>query len=109
MSFINLEQLPFVGMSYEFVGATQGAPFSAYIVKAKPGQGPPLHKHTYVEVAFTLEGYASITVGDEQREVKAGGIVVIPADTPHRFVNAGNTLLRQIDVHASPKFVQTNL
>ncbi len=109
MSFINLEQLPFVGMSYEFVGATQGAPFSAYIVKAKPGQGPPLHKHPYVEVAFTLEGYASITVGDEQREVKAGGIVVIPADTPHRFVNAGNTLLRQIDVHASPKFVQTNL
>src|SRR6266566_6506551 len=109
MSFPNLEQLPFVGMSYEFVGATQGAPFSAYIVKAKPGQGPPLHKYPYVEVAFTLEGCASITVGDEQREVKAGGIVVIPADTPHRFVNAGNTLLRQIDVHASPKFVQTNL
>jgi mannose-6-phosphate isomerase-like protein (cupin superfamily) len=109
MSFINLEQLPFVGMSYEFVGETQGAPFSAYIVTAKPGQGPLLHKHPYVEVAFTLEGCATITVGDEQREVKAGGIVVIPADTPHRFVNSGNTLLRQIDVHASPKFVQANL
>jgi hypothetical protein len=54
MSFINLEQLPFVGMSYEFAGETQGAPFSAYIVKAKPGQGPPLHKHPYVEVAFIL-------------------------------------------------------
>jgi hypothetical protein len=39
MSFIDLEQLPFVGMSYEFVGETQGAPFSAYIVKAEPGQG----------------------------------------------------------------------
>jgi hypothetical protein len=36
MSFISLEQLPFVGMSHEFVGETQGAPFSAYIVKAKP-------------------------------------------------------------------------
>jgi mannose-6-phosphate isomerase-like protein (cupin superfamily) len=88
MSFINLEQLPFVGMSYEFAGETQGAPFSAYIVKAKPGQGPPLHKHPYVEVAFTLEGRATITVGDEQREVKAGGIVVIPAETPHRFVKS---------------------
>jgi hypothetical protein len=72
MSFINVEQLPFVGMSYEFVGETQGAPFSAYVVKARPGQGPPLHKHPYVEVAFTLEGCATITVGDEQREVKAG-------------------------------------
>ena len=109
MSFIDLNQLPFVGMSYEFVGETQGAPFSAYIVNAKPGQGPPLHKHPYAEVAFTLEGCGTITVGDEQREVKAGGIVVIPANTPHRFVNSGDTLLRQIDVHASPRFIQTNL
>jgi quercetin dioxygenase-like cupin family protein len=109
MSFIDLEQLPFIGMSYEFVGETQGAPFSAYIVSAKPGQGPPLHKHPYVEVAFTLEGSATITVGDQQREVTAGGIVVIPADTPHRFVNSGDTLLRQIDIHANPTFVQTNL
>ena len=109
MSFTSLEQLPFVGMSYEFVGETQGAPFSAYIVKAKPRQGPPLHKHPYVEVAFTLEGYATITVGDEQREVKASGIVVIPAETPHRFVNSGDTMLRQIDIHASPRFIQTNL
>jgi quercetin dioxygenase-like cupin family protein len=109
MSFINLEQLPFVGMSHEFVGEIQGAPISAYIVTARPGQGPPLHTHPYVEVAFTIEGCATITVGDEQREVVAGGIVVIPANTPHRFVNSSNTTLRQIDIHASPKFIQTNL
>ncbi|HYJ07306.1 MAG TPA: cupin domain-containing protein [Chthoniobacterales bacterium] len=109
MSFLNVEQLPFAGMSHEFVGETQGAPFSAYIVNARPGQGPPLHTHPYVEVAFTLEGCATITVGDEQREVKAGGIVVIPANTPHRFINSGDTTLRQIDIHSSPVFVQTNL
>src|SRR4029077_5641721 len=55
MGFLNLEQLPFVGMSHEFVGEKEGAPFSAYIVTAKPGQGPSLHKHPYVEVAFTIE------------------------------------------------------
>src|SRR5882757_8933537 len=109
MSFLNLEQLPFVGMSYEFLGETHGAPFSAYIVNAKPGQGPPLHTHPYVEVAFTIEGSVTITVGDETREVKAGGIVVIPANTPHRFVNSGDTMLRQIDIHASSRFIQTNL
>ena len=108
MSFISLEELPFVGMSHEFVGERQGAPFSAYVVKAKPGQGPPLHKHPYVEVAFTIEGSATITVGDETREVKAGAIVVIPANTPHRFVNSGETTLRQIDIHASPRFIQTS-
>jgi len=109
MGFLNLEQLPFVGMSYEFVGETQGAPFSAYIVNAKPGQGPPLHTHPYVEVAFTIEGRASVTVGNETHEVQSGGIVVIPANTPHRFVNSGTTVLRQTDIHASPRFIQTNL
>jgi mannose-6-phosphate isomerase-like protein (cupin superfamily) len=93
----------------KFVGETLGAPFSAYIVKAAPGQGPPLHKHPYVEVAFTVEGSATITVGSEEREMKAGGIVVIPAGTPHRFINSGDTMLRQIDIHASPQFIQTNL
>jgi mannose-6-phosphate isomerase-like protein (cupin superfamily) len=109
MSFINLEQLPFVGMSYEFHGEKEGTPFSVYIVNAMPGQGPPLHTHPYVETAFILEGAAAITVGDETREVTAGAVVVIPANTPHRFVNTGETVLRQIDVHASPRFIQTNL
>jgi len=109
MSFLNLQQLPFVGMSYQFHGDKQGAPFSAYFVNAKPGQGPPLHIHPYVEVEFTLEGTGTMTVGDETREVSAGSIVVIPANTPHRFVNSGTGVLRQIGIHASPKFVQTNL
>lgn len=109
MSFINLEQLPFVGMSYEFHGEKQGAPISAYIVSAKPGEGPPLHLHPYVEIIFMLEGRATVTVGNEQREAKGGDVAVIPANTPHRFVNSGDTVLRQIDVHASPKFIQTNL
>ncbi len=56
-----------------------------------------------------LEGCASITVGNETQEVKSGDIVVIPANTPHRFVNSGDTILRQIDIHASPRFIQTNL
>ena len=109
MSFLNLEQLPFVGMSHEFIGERQGTPFSAYIVTAKSGRGPPLHKHPYVEVAFVIEGSARIMVGDEEREVQAGGIAVIPANTPHRFVNSGEGTLRQIDIHASSNFIQTNL
>jgi len=109
MSFLKLEQLPFEGMSYEFHGEKQSAPISAYIVNAKPGQGPPLHIHPYVETIFMLEGRAIVTIGDETREVDAGAIAVIPANTPHRFVNSGDTILRQIDIHASSRFIQTNL
>ena len=109
MKFLDTEQLPFVGMSYEFVGEDQDAPISAYIVKAKPGQGPPLHTHPYVEVIFMVEGQASVTVRDQTRTVKAGDIAVVPANTPHRFINSGSGVLRQIDVLASPTFIQTNL
>jgi quercetin dioxygenase-like cupin family protein len=109
MKFLDTEQLPFVGMSYEFVGEDQDAPISAYIVKAKPGQGPPLHTHPYVEIIFMVEGQASLTVGDQTRKAKAGDIAVVPANTPHRFINSGSGVLRQIDVHASPTFIQTNL
>ena len=48
---------------------------------------------------------ATCVAGDEQRAVKAGDIIVIPAGTPHRFVNSGDTPLRQLDIHANPKFV----
>jgi len=109
MGFTNLEQLPFVGMSYELHGDKNGTPISAYIVNAPPGKGPPLHTHPYVETIFMIEGRALVTIGDETREVKAGGIAIVPANTPHRFVNCGDAVLRQIDIHASPKFIQTNL
>jgi mannose-6-phosphate isomerase-like protein (cupin superfamily) len=109
MSFTNLEQLPFEGMSYEFHGERNSTPISAYIVNAQPGKGPPLHMHPYVEVIFMLEGRATVTIADETREANAGDIAVVPANTPHRFVNSGNAVLRQIDIHASPRFIQTNL
>ena len=109
MSLFNLNQLPFEGISYEFHGEKHSAPISAYIVNAPPGKGPPLHTHPYVETIFMIEGEARVTIGDETREVSAGAIAVIPANTPHCFVNSGDSVLRQIDVHASARFIQTNL
>ena len=109
MSFLNFGQLPFEGMSHEFHGERHDAPISAYIVSAPPGKGPPLHTHPYVETIFMIEGRATVTIGDETREVGAGAIAVVPANTPHRFVNSGDGFLRQIDIHASPRFIQTNL
>ena len=109
MKLVGLDELPAGGLSYEFEGENLGAPISAYIVNAKPGQGPPLHTHPYVETLFIMEGTATVTVGEEKREVTGGSIVVIPANTPHRFVNSGAGILRQIDVHASPRFIQRDL
>jgi mannose-6-phosphate isomerase-like protein (cupin superfamily) len=105
MNVINCAELPFAGMSHEFVGEAHGASISFFAVNAPPGRGPELHRHNYDEVIFVQEGRGTCIAGDAQREVIAGDIIVIPAGTPHRFYNSGKSPLRQIDIHASPKFV----
>ncbi len=105
MNLINREQLPFVGMSHEFVGKEHGVGNSIFFVTAPPGRAVRLHRHRYDEIIVVQEGCATCVVGDEDREVKAGDIIAIPAGTPHGFTNIGETPLRQIDIHASPDFV----
>src|SRR5437899_2341787 len=108
-SLLEVNGSALVVSQFTLYGDARGQRRPSYIVNAKPGQGPPLHTHPYVEVIFMVEGCATITLGDETCEAKAGGIVVVPANTPHRFVNSGETVLRQIDIHSSPKFIQANL
>ncbi len=48
------------------------------------------------------EGEARFTVGEEAIEATAGEIVV-PANTPHGFVNTGEGILRQVNIHAAPR------
>ncbi len=102
--------LPFVGSSYEFVGVDHGnVGVSIFFVEARTGRGAPLHRHEYDEILTTQEGRARLVVGDEIRETSAGDIVVIKARTPHGFINVGEGVLRQLDIHLNPTFQQENL
>lgn len=44
-------------------------------------------------------------VNDEVIEARAGQVVVVLADVPHTFVNTGAGRLRQVAIHASPRFI----
>jgi len=105
MNVINREKLPFVGLSHEFVGKEHGVANSIFFVTAPPGRKVRLHRHDYDEIIVVQGGRAMCIAGDEQREVKAGDIIPIPAGTPHGFMNIGDTPLRQIDIHAHSEFV----
>jgi mannose-6-phosphate isomerase-like protein (cupin superfamily) len=103
---IRQSELPLDGIAREFVGEDHGGiGFTFLLVDAAPGMGPALHSHPYPEVIIVQEGEATATVGEDTLVVKAGDIVIINAVTPHKFVNSGNGPLRQVDIHASPRFI----
>ena len=82
-----------------------GVNASLIFVDNLPGEGVRLHKHPYHEIFILLEGRSTFTVGSKTLDAGAGQIVVVRPDVPHKFVNSGTGRLRQIDVHASPKFI----
>ena len=84
-------------------------PTSIFVTAYDRGQGPQLHLHPYPEVFVVQTGTAAFTVGDEEITVAAGHIVVVPAETPHRFKGAGGDTLRVVSVHPSPTVEQTDL
>jgi mannose-6-phosphate isomerase-like protein (cupin superfamily) len=61
---------------------------------------------THVTNIFIVqEGRPLFTVGAETLDGQPGQIIVVPPETPHKFVNIGEGPLRQIDIHASKRFI----
>jgi mannose-6-phosphate isomerase-like protein (cupin superfamily) len=93
-------------ISRDFVGENHGGVGACVIfVDAEPGQGPRLHRHPYTEILIVLEGTATFDDGSSKREVGTGEIAVVGPDQPHGFVNTGQSRLKQIDIHLSPRFI----
>ncbi len=88
----------------EFQGYHHDAGVSFIVIDAPPGSGPRPHRHPCEEIFLVQEGTVTFTAGDEVVEA-SGGQVVVPADVPHKFVNSGTGRLRQVDIHASERFI----
>jgi mannose-6-phosphate isomerase-like protein (cupin superfamily) len=104
ISFLSQSELSVAEFSRELEGEELGVAASVIFVDAAPGDGPGLHVHSYAELFFVLEGEATFSDGEQERVVTAGGVVVVPPEQPHAFVNSGTGRLRQIDVHLSGRF-----
>src|SRR3712207_3236846 len=85
------------------------APVSFYVTEFARGEGTPLHLHPYPEVFLVERNTALFTAGDEELTVTAGNFVVVPANTPHRYVGASDDPVRVLSVQPSGEVVQTNL
>lgn len=82
---------------------------SVFVTRYRAGEGPALHLHPYPELFVVEAGTARFTTGEEQHVVEAGHILVVEAETPHRFECVGDDELRVVSVHPSPTLKQTDL
>jgi mannose-6-phosphate isomerase-like protein (cupin superfamily) len=71
---------------------------------SQAGVGPRLHQHPYAETFIIRRGAATFTVGSETFEAHAGQILVVPADTPHKF-STGVGGYEGVHIHANSAFV----
>ncbi|MFC4948032.1 cupin domain-containing protein [Pseudonocardia sp. GCM10023141] len=69
------------------------------------GSGPRLHRHPYTETFVIVRGRALFTIGDQQREGGAGDVLVVAADTPHRFAVLGPGAYEAVHIHENDHFI----
>jgi quercetin dioxygenase-like cupin family protein len=102
---IDLSDPGYGGDPNEVQGNNHNAAVSVIVVDAPPGGGPKLHRHPYEEVFVIQEGTVTFTAGGETINANGGQVVVVPAGVAHKFLNTGEDRLRQVDIHASDRFV----
>lgn len=90
----------------DFQGQEYGAGVSFFVESIdKEGAGPRLHQHPYPETFVIRRGRATFTVGTEEIVGSAGQIIVVPANTPHKFKTLGPDRFESVNIHASEVFI----
>lgn len=97
------------GGTLRFEGKAYGAGISFFHVYNEPGAGPDLHRHPYSETWIVRSGQAGFTADGEYLEAGPGDILVVGAETPHKFKNIGTDRLDIVCIHASPVMIQEDL
>ena len=86
-----------------------GVELSFFVTETPPDRGPPLHVHPHAEVFLVLEGTARFTIDAEDVVLPSDHVVMVPPETPHRFVNTGDGVLRVISMQPSGEVHQANV
>ena len=85
------------------------APISFYVTEFGARRRDAAALPPLPEVFLVERNAALFTAGDEELTVTAGHFVLVPANTPHRYVGASDEPARVVSVHPSGEVVQTNL
>jgi mannose-6-phosphate isomerase-like protein (cupin superfamily) len=97
------DRIQFIGEWQGKTGGSNICVIANYIESA--GGGPRLHQQPYSETFIIREGTGVFQIGNEVFEVSTGQIIVVPANTPHKFENRGPGPFSSIDIHENGEFV----
>lgn len=86
-------------------GQYNDVPLSFFWLSTPPGLGVSLHLHPYIETFVLQKGRVTFTIGDDTLPVDGEMIVVVPANTPHKFINSGEEPLQMLAIHANKEVV----
>jgi mannose-6-phosphate isomerase-like protein (cupin superfamily) len=103
---IRKEELrPASNRTVEFQGEPYGGGVSFFLIDNEPGEGPGLHVHPYSETWIVRGGCAVFRADGDEIEAGPGDVVVVEADAPHGFRNAGPGRLEMVCIHAAGRMV----
>jgi quercetin dioxygenase-like cupin family protein len=84
-------------------GDPPGAEQTVGLATFDAGKGNVEHIHPNCEeVVYVLEGEVEHTLGDQKTRLKAGDLIVVPRNVPHRLQNVGDWAVTACIVFSSP-------
>jgi mannose-6-phosphate isomerase-like protein (cupin superfamily) len=76
---------------------------SVTYVECAPGSRQPLHEHPDSEQVYVIvAGRGRMTVGEEEQDVAAGTMVLVPPGAAHAIVNPGPEALVYVSATSPP-------
>lgn len=66
-------------------------------------EAPSVHP-TQDQLLYLIEGDVEAEVSGERRRLHAGQLAVVPAGTPHRFINVGTAPARTLNIYTPPAY-----
>jgi quercetin dioxygenase-like cupin family protein len=92
------QELPGV-LKREVINADDGAPnFCMRVFEVEPGSSTPYHSHDWEHEVYILEGQGIAKSEQSETPVSRDGVVFVPPNEHHCFMNNGTQTLRFICV-----------
>jgi quercetin dioxygenase-like cupin family protein len=93
--------------TFPFSAATGTKNTAVVYFEVEPGHRLGTHTDSAEEILLLLGGTAEVSVGDEQGQVSAGEMALVPAMVPHSVRNVGDETLRVVGFFSSSTLMST--